>query len=163
MFYNPDKFFGRLRAENGERFYFRASDVMQLSLLDFLNARSALDIEETLVTFSIKRLPTGKLAAGRVSWPQKGGQDPEPKEDAAPAGEADPGAEASKAAESAGEADSAPRIRRLRPWTPTARRTCAPGAARRTRCAATCCCGRRRRRATATRRARRTCCSSARP
>lgn len=108
MFYNPDKFFGRLRAENGERFYFRASDVMQLSLLDFLNARSALDIEETLVTFSIKRLPTGKLAAGRVSWPQKGGQDPEPKEDTAPAGEADPGAEASKAAESAGEADSAP-------------------------------------------------------
>lgn len=49
---------------------------MQLSLLDFLNARSALDIEETLVTFSIKRLPPGKLAAGRVSWPQKGGQDP---------------------------------------------------------------------------------------
>lgn len=108
MFYNPDKFFGRLRAENGERFYFRASDVMQLSLLDFLNARSALDIEETLVTFSIKRLPTGKLAAGRVSWPQKGGQDPEPKEDAAPAGEDAPEAEVPEAAGAAGEADSAP-------------------------------------------------------
>lgn len=108
MFYNPDKFFGRLRAENGERFYFRASDVMQLSLLDFLNARSALDIEETLVTFSIKRLPTGKLAAGRVSWPQKGGPDPEPKEDAAPAGEDAPEAEAPVAAGAAGEADSAP-------------------------------------------------------
>ncbi len=108
MFYNPDKFFGRLRAENGERFYFRASDVMQLSLLDFLNARSALDIEETLVTFSIKRLPTGKLAAGRVSWPQKGGSDPEPKEDAAPAGEDAPEAEAPEAAGAAGEADSAP-------------------------------------------------------
>lgn len=108
MFYNPDKFFGRLRAENGERFYFRASDVMQLSLLDFLNARSALDIEETLVTFSIKRLPTGKLAAGRVSWPQKGGPDPEPKEDAAPAGEDAPEAEAPEVAGAAGEADSAP-------------------------------------------------------
>ena len=108
MFYNPDKFFGRLRAENGERFYFRASDVMQLSLLDFLNARSALDIEETLVTFSIKRLPTGKLAAGRVSWPQKGGQDPEPKEDAAPAEEDAPEEEAPEAAGAVGEADSAP-------------------------------------------------------
>lgn len=66
MFYNPDKFFGRLRAENGERFYFRASDVMQLSLLDFLNARSALDIEETLVTFSIKRLPTASSRPARL-------------------------------------------------------------------------------------------------
>lgn len=91
MFYNADKYFGRLRTENGERYYFRASDVMQQSLLDFLNTRSSLDIEETLVNFSIKRLPTGKLAAGRVTWPEKSGGKPqaeaaaERKEESAPA------------------------------------------------------------------------------
>ncbi|MGI5885734.1 MAG: hypothetical protein ACOX83_12345, partial [Candidatus Spyradocola sp.] len=109
LFYNPDKFFGRLRAEDGERFYFRSGDVMQKSLLDFLNARSALDIEETLVTFSIKRLPTGKLAAGRVSWPQKGGKPvPDEAKPGEAAGEAEPAADAETGAKAEPAAETAP-------------------------------------------------------
>ena len=66
MFYNADKHFGRLQQENGERYYFREGDVMQRSLLDVLNTRP--DVADTAVTFSVKHLPTGKTAAGRVSW-----------------------------------------------------------------------------------------------
>ena len=66
MFYNADKYFGRLAETGGERYYFRASDVMQKSLLDYLNKQVVVsDIE---VTFSVKTLPTGKTAAGRVRW-----------------------------------------------------------------------------------------------
>ena len=66
MFYNADKYFGRLAEDGGERYYFRAGDIMQKSLLDYLNKQTVVsDIE---VTFSVKTLPTGKSAAGRVRW-----------------------------------------------------------------------------------------------
>lgn len=68
MFYNADRFFGRLQQEDGARYYFRANDVMQKSLLDFLVQRPAYEVADTPVTFSVKTLPTGKLAAGRVRW-----------------------------------------------------------------------------------------------
>ena len=66
MFYNADKRFGRLQQENGERYYFRETDIMQRTLLDFLCTRP--DVSDTAVTFSVKHLPTGKDAAGRVRW-----------------------------------------------------------------------------------------------
>lgn len=81
MFYNTDKFFGRLRQEDGERYYFRSGDVMQKSLLDFLCQRPPQDVEDTRVTFSVKRLPTGKLAAGRVCWEARK-QEGQPKREA---------------------------------------------------------------------------------
>lgn len=66
MFYNADKRFGRLEQVDGERYYFRENDVMQKSLLEFLNTHP--DVADAAVTFSVKHLPTGKTAAGRVRW-----------------------------------------------------------------------------------------------
>ena len=67
MFYNAEKNFGRVqRAEDSEKFYFRANDVMQKTLLDHLNNTPV--VADTQVTFSVKKLPTGKEAAGRLTW-----------------------------------------------------------------------------------------------
>ena len=67
MFYNAEKNFGRLqRAQDGEKYYFRANDVMQKTLLDHLNNTPV--VADTKVSFSVKKLPTGKDAAGRVTW-----------------------------------------------------------------------------------------------
>lgn len=67
MFYNAEKNFGRLQsAQDGEKYYFRANDVMQKTLLQFLNHTPV--VADTQIKFSVKKLPTGKDAAGRVSW-----------------------------------------------------------------------------------------------
>ena len=77
MFYNADKNFGRLqKQDDGVAYYFRANDVMQKTLLDHLN-KSAV-VADTQVRFSVKKLPTGKEAAGRVTWeaPRPGARKP---------------------------------------------------------------------------------------
>ena len=94
MFYNADKHFGRLQQENGERYYFRETDIMQKTLLDFLCTRP--DVADTAVTFSVKHLPTGKTAAGRVKWnaprptPRAARPAPAPEKPAAPAPREEP-------------------------------------------------------------------------
>ena len=86
MFYNVEKNFGRLqRAQDGEKYYFRANDVMQKTLLNFLSNTPV--VADTQVTFSVKKLPTGKDAAGRVTWeaPRPTARKAMPVQGAAPA------------------------------------------------------------------------------
>lgn len=90
MFYNPDKSFGRLQDMEGDRYYFRANDVMQLSLLRFLHDNPPHVVADKEVTFSVKHLPTGKTAAGRVSWKPEGQDDGDEEGEAEPAPAAQP-------------------------------------------------------------------------
>ncbi len=87
MFYNVDKFFGRIAEEGSiEKYYFRANDVMQKSLLDYLSKQAVVTNVE--VTFSVKTLTTGKTAAGRVRWngaPKKPEETKKAEEKPAPA------------------------------------------------------------------------------
>ncbi len=76
LFYNSDKLFGRVQEDKGERYYFRVSDVMRKSLLEQLKYNTATG---TRVSFSRKTLPTGKIAAGRVTWEIPGAAQEKPE------------------------------------------------------------------------------------